>query len=79
MLLSSSKFANKAQEVLTQELDHNVIAVSVEKIAEGRTAHQKVQLEHVGEDITKGGMMLYTSGTTSRPVRTSYIRHCYCI
>ena len=68
MLLSSSKFATKAQEVLSQELEPRPIAVSVEKIATGRPADQTIALEDAGQDTGKDGMMLYTSGTTNRPV-----------
>lgn len=73
MLLSSARFTNKAQEVLKEEMESKPIAVSAEKIAEGRKAAYKVVLEDAGEETTEGGMMLYTSGTTNRPVGAAYI------
>lgn len=67
MLVSSAKFSNKAQEVLKEELENKLIAVSAEKIAEGRVSDQKITLEDASQDEDKAGMMLYTSGTTNRP------------
>lgn len=67
MLISSSKFAEKAQEVLKEGLEHTPISARAEKIAEGHRGEEEITLEG-GEDVSKeGGMMLYTSGTTSRP------------
>lgn len=68
MLLSSAKFEKKTQDVLKEELDHEVISLSAEKIAEGRKSDEKISLEDCGEEASKAGMMLYTSGTTNRPV-----------
>lgn len=71
-LLSSQKFQEKAEETLKEGLEHlkrkpalNV----VEKRRQGN-GHDEVQL--VPLPMNKGGMMLYTSGTTSRPVRGLY-------
>lgn len=68
MFISSARFADKAAEVLQEGLDHQPISSRAEKIAEGRTTEEQVTLEEVGDTVDKGGMMLYTSGTTSRPV-----------
>ncbi len=65
MLLSSSKFTDKAEEVLKQDLEGKPIHIQVEKKLGGGESG-KVELE--GESEGKGGMMLYTSGTTNRPV-----------
>ena len=67
-LLSSSKFQEKAEEVLKEGLEH-LHKKPVLNIVEKRLAgngEDEVQL--VPLPMTKGGMMLYTSGTTSRPV-----------
>ncbi|KAL3427458.1 AMP-binding enzyme [Phlyctema vagabunda] len=64
MLLSSTKFETKAQEVLKQGLEYSPKLVQVEKKL-GGAIHTKVKLE--GPTDGKGGMMLYTSGTTNRP------------
>ncbi|PBP26340.1 putative 2-succinylbenzoate- ligase protein [Diplocarpon rosae] len=64
MLLSSTKFGDKAKEVLRQDLEAKPKHVKLEKKL-GGTALSKVALE--GPIDGKGGMMLYTSGTTNRP------------
>ncbi|GAB1310265.1 Malonyl synthetase [Madurella fahalii] len=64
MLLSSAKFAPKAQEVLRTELDAEPIYLQIDKF-QGGGEHQNVTLEKTDSDSP--GMMLYTSGTTNRP------------
>lgn len=65
MLLASNRFTPKAQEVLKTELDAEPTFVQLNKF-EGGSAHQKITLEKTGPGAA--GMMLYTSGTTNRPV-----------
>jgi malonyl-CoA/methylmalonyl-CoA synthetase len=65
LLLSSEKFQDKAQDVVKEGIQNKPI-VAVEKITEGNKSVESIKLEDVGDDA--GGMMLYTSGTTSRPV-----------
>lgn len=65
MLLSSAKFDNKAGDVLRQDLEGEPRHVKLEKKFVGG-ALSKVTLE--GQTDGSGGMMLYTSGTTNRPV-----------
>ena len=67
-LLSSRKFQGKAEEVLKEGIEHlprKPVLNVIEKRLSG-DGEDKVQL--VPLPMTKGGMMLYTSGTTSRPV-----------
>lgn len=64
MLLSSEKFQDKADEVLKEGLESKPINYKQEKIMLGKT-DDYVTLE--SPTSTKGGMMLYTSGTTNRP------------
>ncbi len=67
-LLSSRKFQEKAEETLKEGLDHipkKPLLSIVEKRRHG-SGHDEIQL--VPLPMNKGGMMLYTSGTTSRPV-----------
>ncbi|PQE15832.1 2-succinylbenzoate- ligase protein [Rutstroemia sp. NJR-2017a BBW] len=64
MLLSSAKFAEKAQEVFKTGLQGSPKHVALEKKLES-SEYGKVTLE--GPTEGKGGMMLYTSGTTNRP------------
>ncbi|KAL2136606.1 hypothetical protein VTI74DRAFT_2635 [Chaetomium olivicolor] len=64
MLLSSSKFASKAQEVLKTELDVEPAYLQLNKF-QGGGAHEKVSLDKNSPGAA--GMMLYTSGTTNRP------------
>ena len=64
-------FQSKAEEVLREGLEHlerKPVLNMVEKRHTG-SGHDKVQL--VPLPMNKGGMMLYTSGTTSRPVSLS--------
>ncbi|KAK6000247.1 hypothetical protein QM012_003879 [Aureobasidium pullulans] len=65
MLAASPKFATKADDVLDGELEKKPILSRLEKILEGSKISQDVLLENMKDD--KGGMMLYTSGTTNRP------------
>ena len=74
-LLSSRKFQDKAEETLKEGLDQlpkKPLLSIVEKRRHG-SGHDEVQLVHL--PMKKGGMMLYTSGTTSRPV-CDHIRQC---
>ncbi|GKT74601.1 2-succinylbenzoate-CoA ligase [Colletotrichum tofieldiae] len=66
LLVSSAKFAAKAKEVLATELVSNPTQVELQKHL-GGSAHEQVELEDA--DVGGAGMMLYTSGTTNRPVR----------
>ncbi|KIW07023.1 uncharacterized protein PV09_01917 [Verruconis gallopava] len=65
MLLSSEKFKEKAQNVVKEGLQESSPLVSVEKIKEGKKSSEQITLETPKSE--DGGMMLYTSGTTSRP------------
>jgi malonyl-CoA/methylmalonyl-CoA synthetase len=64
MLLSSEMFQAKADEVLKEGMETAPINYKQEKIMMGKT-DDYVTLEEPTSD--KGGMMLYTSGTTNRP------------
>ncbi|ESZ98315.1 2-succinylbenzoate-CoA ligase [Sclerotinia borealis F-4128] len=64
MLLSSNKFENKAQEVMNSDLKAKPKQVKLEKKLENLD-FGRVTIE--GPSEGKGGMMLYTSGTTNRP------------
>lgn len=72
MLLSSKKFGDKAEEVLKKGLEGRPKHVKLEKKL-GGASNVKVTLE--GPEDGEGGMMLYTSGTTNRPVRYALIPH----
>ncbi|WYZ44222.1 hypothetical protein EsH8_VII_000658 [Colletotrichum jinshuiense] len=64
LLVSSTKFANKAKEVLATGLVSNPAQVELQKHL-GGGAHEQVELDDA--DPGGAGMMLYTSGTTNRP------------
>ncbi|KAF2665146.1 acetyl-CoA synthetase-like protein [Microthyrium microscopicum] len=64
MLLSSEKFQEKAQDVMKEGTVTKPI-IAVEKILEGSKSAERVELLDVKMD--QSGLMLYTSGTTSRP------------
>jgi len=70
MLLSSSKFGAKVKQVIEEGLAAAPKHVKLEKRFGGEDVKGEVTLEDFEEG--KGGMMLYTSGTTNRPV--SFIR-----
>ncbi|KAI9755515.1 MAG: 40S ribosomal protein [Chaenotheca gracillima] len=69
VLLSSAKFQDKAQEIVKEGLEEAKPAVGIlEKRlggAAGSNGAERVQLTDIGH--AKSGLMLYTSGTTSRP------------
>lgn len=65
VLLSSNKFQAKAQDLLKVCRETSPRHISLEKKFSG-AGHKDVSLE--GPTKGAGGMMLYTSGTTNRPV-----------
>jgi malonyl-CoA/methylmalonyl-CoA synthetase len=64
MLLSSKKFQSQADDVLSEGMETKPINYKQEKILTGKTDDYVTLEEPTSE---KGGMMLYTSGTTNRP------------
>ncbi|KAI9726932.1 MAG: hypothetical protein M1828_000280 [Chrysothrix sp. TS-e1954] len=70
LLLASAKMWEKAQDVLKEETetDTKPRLGKVEKILRSSTGDEHVVFEDVGTaEKENGGLMLYTSGTTSRP------------
>ena len=66
ILLSSTKFQNKAREIIKTGVEKVPVLALVEKRLNGGNGPGEVKLEIAKESA--GGIMLYTSGTTSRPV-----------
>ena len=66
MLLSTIKQKQKANDVLGDGIETKPISGLVENITDDINPNETVTLEDVQDD--KGGLMLYTSGTTNRPV-----------
>ena len=66
MLLSSANFRSKADEIVKGDLDKAPILSQLEKRLGSDTSQKQVQLDDKSKD--QAGLMLYTSGTTSRPV-----------
>ena len=64
-LLASEMFKGEAEKILEGSSEKKPTLNLIEKILTGGE-HDEVQLIEL--PVTKGGMMLYTSGTTSRPV-----------
>ena len=64
-LLSSGMFKEQAELVLKAGMERKPTLKVVDKKLSG-DGHDEVQLVQL--PVTKGGLMLYTSGTTSRPV-----------
>lgn len=76
LLLSSAKFEGKAGEVMREGLENEVKHVRLEKRLgrQGKVngfTNGDTQVRIEGESDGEGGMMLYTSGTTNRPVSLS--------
>jgi malonyl-CoA/methylmalonyl-CoA synthetase len=71
MLLTSGKFKEKAQQVIDEGLEGTPKLISLEKRRGESTSQEDVQLD--GSSEGAGGMMLYTSGTTARPVRYKWV------
>ena len=69
MLLSSAKFAPQAKKVLATQLNERPDYLQLSKF-QGGGSHEPVTLED--SDPGEAGMMLYTSGTTNRPVRSPF-------
>jgi malonyl-CoA/methylmalonyl-CoA synthetase len=65
MLLASDKFKDKAEEIVKEDVKNKPL-LGVEKIMEGSKSAERIELEDTKSE--NGGLMLYTSGTTSRPV-----------
>lgn len=65
LLVSSSKFTPKAEEVLATELTSKPTHLELAKHVGG---HQRQDVTLEGTDPAGAGLMLYTSGTTNRPV-----------
>ncbi|GAM89382.1 hypothetical protein ANO11243_074190 [Dothideomycetidae sp. 11243] len=66
MLLSSAKFEDKAKETLKEGLQHTPIYALAEK-STPKSAHVEPPPIRQNTEREQGGLMLYTSGTTSRP------------
>lgn len=66
-LLSSGKFQEKAEEVLKEGLEHLPRKPVLNVVEKRLTGNGEDEVQLVPLPLTKGGMMLYTSGTTSRP------------
>ena len=66
-LVTSKRFKSRAQEVLKEGLGKAPILSVLEKRLGGTTNLSQPDLQPT--TLGNGGMMLYTSGTTNRPVR----------
>lgn len=75
VLLATERYGDKAREVLGAGLDNQIVLDVREKILHGGSVSEKVSLEEFGQGL-KGGMMLYTSGTTNRPVCLLFLYIC---
>jgi malonyl-CoA/methylmalonyl-CoA synthetase len=67
LLLSTTKFRGKAEDVLKEHIQHKPQLEVLDKIDTGATSAENVKIEQETPP-DDGGFMLYTSGTTSRPV-----------
>ena len=75
ILLSTKMFQSKAEEVLKEGFETKPTLGIREKIEVGAEATEEIQFDSPSHG--KGGFMLYTSGTTNRPVgilQASHVR-----
>jgi acyl-CoA synthetase (AMP-forming)/AMP-acid ligase II len=70
MLVATEKYKNKAEEVLKTGLEREPIFDLRAKTKTGASTTESVEFQNLLDADLKGGMMLYTSGTTNRPVRS---------
>lgn len=68
VLISTERHEEKAREILDKGLRSTPTFEVREKIIMGATGESPVVLQESEGNQKRGGMMLYTSGTTSRPV-----------
>ncbi|KAK6819195.1 CoA ligase [Aspergillus parasiticus] len=66
VLITSSKFATKANEVLGGGLTKPPLSYQLDRTGHASIEDKKVTLCDFSDELT-GGMMLFTSGTTARP------------
>ncbi|PYI05647.1 AMP-binding enzyme [Aspergillus sclerotiicarbonarius CBS 121057] len=66
VLVATEKYAEKAQDLLKADLDRAPVLDVKDKIKVGAHNSGSVSLEDLNAK-SRGGMMLYTSGTTNRP------------
>lgn len=71
VLLSTERFENKATQIVEAGLEREPRVDVMKKILKGGSV-SNIEFEHLKDQA--GGMMLYTSGTTSRPVCS--LAHC---
>lgn len=71
VLVATEKYAAKAHDILKAGLEREPILEVKEKIKTGANSSDQVSLQDIVQE-SRGGMMLYTSGTTNRPVRIPY-------
>ncbi|KAF5717283.1 malonyl synthetase [Fusarium globosum] len=65
-LISSAKYVSKAEEVLAEGLDSVPLFYQLDGTRDVSTVEEEVKLRDFS-DAPRGGMMLFTSGTTARP------------
>ncbi|KAL2010859.1 hypothetical protein VTN00DRAFT_3577 [Thermoascus crustaceus] len=67
VLVATEKYGDKARDILKAGLEREPVLDVREKIKTGASAGEAVELKDLEESRLRGGMMLYTSGTTNRP------------
>lgn len=70
VVLATEKYAEKVQGVVQAGLQYHPLVDVRQKLAKGASGHESVSLEDSKRvlESSAGGLMLYTSGTTNRPV-----------
>ena len=69
LLLSTSNLETKAKEVVQEGLQREPVLGVINAVEQDSiSSNDKIEIDGVSSGL--GGFMLYTSGTTSRPVRS---------
>lgn len=80
VLLATERFSEKARDLLKSGLAlEPAFAVRKGLLAGGKEDVGEVKLEELGRASDIGGMMLYTSGTTNRPVSFFFFFLSLCL
>ncbi|KAL2004139.1 hypothetical protein VTN02DRAFT_6236 [Thermoascus thermophilus] len=67
VLVATQTYGDKARDIVTAGLPRPPLLDVRDKIKTGAGAAEAIQWEQLAEGRSRGGMMLYTSGTTNRP------------
>jgi acyl-CoA synthetase (AMP-forming)/AMP-acid ligase II len=74
-VLATERYADKARALVEDSLESGVVVDIRPKIIQASSHSQSITLDKL--QSPRGGLMLYTSGTTNRPVCTFFLLFFY--